>query len=45
VILSRVENGKETTWKNLEKIWELVGDKGAFVKYVQDEVRLMAQGK
>lgn len=45
VILSRVENGKETAWKNLEKIWELVGDKEVFVKYVQDEVRLMAQGK
>lgn len=42
VILSRVENGKETAWKNLDKIWELVGDKEAFVKYVQDEVRLMA---
>lgn len=45
LILSRVENGKETKWKNLEKIWELVGDKEAFVKYVQDEVRLMAQEK
>lgn len=42
VILSRVENGKEAAWKNLDKIWELVGDKEAFVKYVQDEVRLMA---
>ncbi|NMC44724.1 MAG: hypothetical protein GYA46_12465 [candidate division Zixibacteria bacterium] len=42
VILSRVENGKEAAWKNLDRIWELVGDKEAFVKYIQDEVRLMA---
>jgi hypothetical protein len=45
LILSRVENGKEIKWKNLEKVWELLGDKEAFIKYVQDEVRLMAQGK
>jgi hypothetical protein len=45
LILSRVENGKETKWKNLDKVWELLGDKEAFIKYVQDEVRLMAQGK
>jgi hypothetical protein len=45
LILSRVENGKETKWKNLEKVWELLGDKEAFIKYVQDEVRLMAQDK
>jgi len=45
LILSRVENGKEIKWKNLEKVWELLGDKEAFVKYVQDEVRLMAQEK
>lgn len=45
LILSQIENGKETTWKNLEKVWELLGDKDAFIKYVQDEVRLMAQEK
>lgn len=45
LVLSHIENGKETAWKNLEKVWEFLGDKEAFVKYVQDEVRLMAQEK
>lgn len=45
LVLSHIEGGKETQWKNLEKVWELLGDKEAFVKYVQDEVRLMAQEK
>jgi hypothetical protein len=38
VILSRLHNGKETEWKNLDKIWKLVGDKEAFIAYVQSEV-------
>jgi hypothetical protein len=37
LILSRVENGTEVEWKNLPKIWDLVGDKDKFLKYVQDE--------
>jgi len=38
IVISKIKDGKQTGWKNLEKIWELVGDKKAFVKYVQDEV-------
>jgi hypothetical protein len=38
VILSRVTEGKETEWKNLDQIWKLVGDKEEFVSYVQMEV-------
>ncbi len=41
VILSNRKDGKEVSWKNLDKIWELVrGDKEAYVKYIQDEVKL-----
>jgi hypothetical protein len=32
-------NGKAKRWKNLEKIWQLVGDKPAFLRYVQGELR------
>ncbi|MEW6411147.1 MAG: nitrophenyl compound nitroreductase subunit ArsF family protein [Candidatus Zixiibacteriota bacterium] len=40
VILSEVQDGKELRWKNLDKIWELVrGDKEAYIKYIQDEVK------
>jgi hypothetical protein len=38
LILSRQNNGKETEWKNLDKIWQLVRDKDKFVEYVQTEM-------
>ena len=38
VILSERKDGKEANWKNLQKVWELIKDKEAFIKYVQDEV-------
>lgn len=37
LILSRVRNGREVQWKNLDKIWELVHDKDKFINYVQAE--------
>ena len=37
VILSRVRDGKEIAWVNLDSIWTLVGDKEHFIKYVQDQ--------
>lgn len=39
VILSRIDGEKETEWKNLDRIWKLVGDKDAYVTYVRDELR------
>jgi len=39
LILSRARNGEEIDWKNLDKIWRLVGSKDKFIKYVQDEAR------
>jgi len=38
LVLSKVVDGKEASWKNLDKIWDLVGDKDRFVGYVKDEV-------
>jgi hypothetical protein len=38
LVVRRVQERKETDWKNLQRIWELVGDEEEFVKYVQDEV-------
>ena len=37
LVLSEVEGGKEIKWKNLEKVWDLVGDKDKFFEYVQNE--------
>jgi hypothetical protein len=38
IIVAKHQDGRQTKWKNLEKIWDLVGDKTVFVKYIKDEV-------
>jgi len=40
VILVDMHDGKQVRWKNLEKVWEHLGDKEAFKKYIRDEVAL-----
>lgn len=37
LILSRVRDGKQVAWKNLDQIWQLVGDKDKFLTYVETE--------
>jgi hypothetical protein len=37
VVLSRIEDGKETSWASLDRVWQLIDDKEAFVAYVQEE--------
>lgn len=39
VILSEVKDGKQVEWKNLDKVWELIGDKQGFVEYIQGNVK------
>ena len=39
VVLVAFENGKQTEWTNLSRVWELAGNKDVFVKYIQDEMR------
>ena len=39
LIVSEVENGVEKRWKNLEAVWDLVEDEGAFREYIEREVR------
>jgi hypothetical protein len=38
LVLSLVKDGKEVKNKNLSKIWELVGNKDKYFKYVKDEI-------
>ncbi|MHC4500996.1 MAG: nitrophenyl compound nitroreductase subunit ArsF family protein [Planctomycetota bacterium] len=38
IVLVKDQPGKPPQWKNLEKIWQLVHDKQAFVKYIKDEI-------
>jgi hypothetical protein len=44
LILSSVKDGKEITWKNLDKIWDLVGDKQQFIGYVTTETSGFIKG-
>jgi hypothetical protein len=39
VVVVDTYNGKQIRWKNLEKVWELLHNKNAFLKYIRDEVR------
>jgi len=39
LVLIDTVGGKQVRWKNLARVWELLGDQQAFVRYVQDEVR------
>ena len=45
VVVVDLVNGGQVRWKNLAKIWELLGDQAAFARYVQDEVRQYLEGR
>jgi len=45
VILSEVVGGKEKGWKNLSRVWELLGSKEDFLYYVQTELQKVLDGK
>ena len=38
LILVKMQDGRQVEWKNLEKIWQLVGDKTGFEQYVTNEI-------
>jgi len=39
VVLVEMRGGAQKRWKNLPEVWELVGDKPAFIAFVQKEIR------
>ena len=43
VVLVRYRDGKPVEWKNLDEIWNLLGDKGAFQEYINHEVNSFIQ--
>ncbi len=38
LVLVEMKDGREVRFANLDKIWELVGDKPAFFEYVRNEI-------
>lgn len=41
IVLVKMKDGKTEDWKRLDKVWALVGDKPAFIAYVQGEIEQM----
>jgi len=44
VLLAEIRGGSQIDWKNLPEVWELVGEKPAFIAFVQQNVRAMLEG-
>jgi hypothetical protein len=40
LVIIRFKEGKQAEWRNLEKIWDHVGDLTDFVEYVQKNVKV-----
>jgi hypothetical protein len=45
VIVSTVTDGKESSWKNLDQIWQLVYDQGKYREYIHKEIKACLEGK
>ncbi len=45
VVLSKLDSGKETNWRRLDKVWQLVHDEAAFAAYLREEIGLLLKGK
>jgi hypothetical protein len=43
VVLVKFKEGKQVAWKGLPEVWEHVGDKAVFVKFVQSSLREFLQ--
>ena len=45
IILSKVVNDEEVTWKNLDKIWTLLSDENKFKEYIRDEIEILLKDR
>lgn len=45
VVISKLNEGTETNWKNLENVWSLTRNKPAFIAYIQDETRKILEAE
>ena len=44
VIISKVKDGKELKWKNLDEIWMKVRDKDSYMAYIKEDVTDFMKG-
>jgi len=46
VVLAKMKDGQVQDWKRLDEVWAVVGDKPAFMQYIQSEVeRMLSPGE
>ena len=45
VVVVDVADGRQARWKNLDRIWRLLGDEPTFARYVEEEVRQYLEGR
>ena len=38
LVLVKTNDGQRVAWRNMDRVWELVGDRAAFSAYVQDGI-------
>ena len=43
IVLVRMRDGAPTSWKNLERLWDLVYDRSAFMAYLRNEIDALLQ--
>ena len=44
LVISDTRGGKQRAWKTLQRTWELVSNRPAFLEYVQTETRVYLEG-
>ena len=45
VIVSTIQDGKEISWKNLDRIWQIIHDETKYRSYIKNEVAACLKGK
>jgi len=45
VIVSTMKDGKEISWKNLDRIWQIIHDETKYREYIKNEVAACLKGK
>ena len=45
LVLVKTNNGQQVAWRNMDRVWELVGDRAAFSAYVEEGINsYLAEG-
>ncbi|MFC1477266.1 nitrophenyl compound nitroreductase subunit ArsF family protein [candidate division KSB1 bacterium] len=45
VVLVKIRNGEEVSWKNLDRVWRLLNDDDEYREYITGEIRSFSEGQ